>query len=94
MAQILDIPIELGLVTKESGEELKSIQDYHARTSILASSICVDASLAPYYRGANILLFDDVYRSDATLEVITDKIYEAGILSVSALTLTKTQTNI
>ena len=42
--------------------------------------------------GRNVLLFDDLYSTGSTLEVITRKLKENRVKNVYVLTLTKTRT--
>jgi competence protein ComFC len=44
--------------------------------------------------GQGILLFDDLYRSGATMDAITAELYESGkAMDVFALTITRTRSN-
>ena len=46
------------------------------------------------YKGKDVLLFDDLYRSGTTLKEITHMLYEQGkVKSVYIVTMTKTRVN-
>lgn len=78
------------LVKVKLTDELKNIKDYEARRSILKGAFTVRKSET---EGKNILLFDDLYRSGATLRTITDVLRDEGkAKTVYVLTLTKTRT--
>ena len=48
----------------------------------------------PHTTGKNVLLFDDLFRSGATMNAITDVLLNQGqVTSVSVLTITKTRSN-
>lgn len=88
----LELPVyEDFLFKSQETSQLKDISDFEERLQILESVFDVkDQSLA----GKNVLLFDDLYRSGATLNAATQILYEKGnICSVYVLTLTKTRSN-
>lgn len=70
-------------------KELKNVYDYSERIKLLEGSHNVrDQSL----NGKSVLLFDDLYRSGATLNSVTKVLYEQGKCSaVYVLVLTKTR---
>jgi predicted amidophosphoribosyltransferase len=69
--------------------ELKNIYDYDDRARLLSDAYRVDVSAT---KGQVILLFDDLYRSGATMNAITRVLYETGQCNdVLALTLTRTR---
>lgn len=61
------------------------------RKELLAGLHAVDAKQT---KGKNILLFDDLFRSGATLNAITQLLMRTGkALSVRVLTITRTRSN-
>ncbi len=70
-------------------QELKNIYEYNKRIEILKDAYTV---VKREVEGRNILLFDDLYRSGATLNTITRELKEKGkVKEVYALTLTVTR---
>jgi competence protein ComFC len=70
---------------------LKGVVDPDRRRELLAGLYVIDADKT---RGKNVLLFDDLYRSGATMNAITALLLEAGgAASVRALTITRTRSN-
>lgn len=68
--------------------QLKDVFDYDERWRLLAGLHEADrARLA----GRRVLLFDDLFRSGATMNAITALLYEAGAVDVFALTITRTR---
>ena len=69
--------------------ELKNVYDYNARSRLLADAYRVDVSVTS---GQVILLFDDLYRSGATMNAIGRALYDVGqVHDVVALALTRTR---
>ena len=69
--------------------ELKNVSDLDERLKLLEGLHTVDESVT---RGKSVLLFDDLYRSGATMNAITAELYEAGkATDVFALTITRTR---
>lgn len=69
--------------------QLKNIFDFDQRLRLLDGAFEIDRSLA---NGKRVLLFDDLYRSGATLNAVTSLLYDPGGASdVVALTLTRTR---
>ncbi len=69
--------------------ELKNVYAYDERLRLLEGAHKVDASVV---RGQRVLLFDDLYRSGATMNAITAALYdEGGVADVYALALTRTR---
>jgi len=86
----LRLPVVEGVLVKtRSTAALKDIEDPKARKKELHGVFKVkDKSLA----GKKVLLFDDLYRSGATLTEITDVLYNTGkVQNVYVLTITKTR---
>jgi len=79
------------VTTTRATEQLKGVTDKARRTELLAGLHSVDGSQT---QGKNILLFDDLFRSGATLNAITDLLIGEGkAASVRVLTITKTRSN-
>jgi predicted amidophosphoribosyltransferase len=71
--------------------ELKNVYDYNDRTRLLAGAHSVDKAQV---QGRKVLLFDDLYRSGATMNAISAALYDdGGAADVFALTITKTRSN-
>jgi competence protein ComFC len=69
--------------------QLKDVFDYDERWRLLEGLHEVDDGVV---RGKRVLLFDDLFRSGATMNSITAGLYEqAGASAVYALTLTRTR---
>ena len=80
------------LIKLKETPELKNIEIFEERIELLEDVFSIkDLSIE---RG-KILLFDDLYRSGATLQVITKALYEKGKAdNVYVLTLTKTRSRL
>ena len=73
-------------------QQLKNIYDYEKRASVLQDAFSIDK---PRITGKRLLLFDDLFRSGATMNTITERLIEdGGAETVYALTLTRTQRNL
>lgn len=86
----LGIPLLNDCINKiKDTPELKDVYDYEERTKLLEGAY----SIAPdSMEGKNILLFDDLYRSGATLNAITSILYSTGkAANVYVLALTRTR---
>jgi competence protein ComFC len=69
--------------------ELKNVYDYDQRLKLLEDAFSVNTIVI---KDQNVLLFDDLYRSGATLNAITDVLYAQGeVANVYALALTRTR---
>lgn len=89
----LGIPVRNDAVTRTKDiPELKNVYDYDARIRLLADAHDVDASVVA---GQSVLLFDDLYRSGATMNAITQALYEVGrAAEVFALAITRTRSKL
>jgi len=91
IGRILKQPVDCAYVTKgrDTGQ-LKNVDDPKERSNLLRGAF---STRDKRYRGKKILLFDDLFRSGATLSEITKVLYEFGeVQNVYVLTLTKTRT--
>lgn len=80
------------IIKMRSAEELKNVSDISKRKEILEDTISFNASYD--FKGKDVLLIDDLYRSGSTLTVVTDLLYKQGNAScVSVIVLTKTRSN-
>lgn len=80
------------VLVNKGDQEMKGISDPVERLECLKASIHFSRDLD--LTGRSILLVDDLYRSGATLDVLTDLLYNEGKAhKVSVLTMTKTKSN-
>ncbi len=71
--------------------QLKNVFDLDERSKLLHGLHTVDKSIT---QGKRVLLFDDLYRSGATMNAITGELYSpGGAVDVFALTVTRTRSN-
>jgi predicted amidophosphoribosyltransferase len=86
----LDIALYRDILRKvRETPELKDIYDYHERLKLLQNNLSVANNIIG---GKNILVFDDLFRSGATLNAATKVMYEEGkVARIYVLTLTKTR---
>ena len=79
------------IVKVKETSELKSIYDYRQRLEHLKDTYTVATAKTQNH---DILLIDDLYRSGATLEAVTNVLRSKGnVRKVFALTLTRTRSN-
>ena len=77
------------LIKAKEKSELKNIFDFHERLEILKDNFIINDELI---KGKQILLFDDLYRSGATLNAATEALYQQGKAEkIYVLTLTRTR---
>jgi len=90
LAELLGVEFCPGCVTRtREVAQLKDVFDYDARWRLLDGLGDVDESKVAGRKG---LLFDDLFRSGATMNAITGALYDQGRASdVYALTLTRTR---
>jgi predicted amidophosphoribosyltransferase len=85
----LNIPLVECVTKTRETPQLKNIFDLDERLKALDGVHAVDAAAT---QGRKILLFDDLYRSGATMNAITSVLYEQGkAADVFALTITRTR---
>ena len=72
--------------------ELKNVYNYDERLRLLQGVHVIRSSIV---QGKRVLLFDDLYRSGATMNTITAALYDHGqAADVFALTVTRTRSNL
>lgn len=73
--------------------ELKNVYDFNERLKLLENAYGIEQSTLLY--GKTILLFDDLYRSGATMNAIAGALQTQGqVANVYAFALTKTRSNV
>jgi len=92
LSTVIGVPLYVdGLKKVKKTPELKEILEYAKRQQILQDAFTADGDRL---MGKSVLVLDDLYRSGATLRVITDTLYREGkVSSVYVLTLTSTRAN-
>jgi competence protein ComFC len=91
ISQRTGIPVVACVTRTREVAQLKDVHDLDERLQLLENLHGVDASAT---NGKSVLLFDDLYRSGATLNAITAALYEqGGARNVFALTITRTRSN-
>jgi competence protein ComFC len=90
LGSIIHVPLSLNtLVKTKVTQELKDVVNYEKRKEVLQDAFSIEGF---NLKEKNILLFDDLYRSGATLQTITEVLYNKGkVKNVFVLTLTKTR---
>ncbi|MFZ0890753.1 MAG: phosphoribosyltransferase family protein [Candidatus Binataceae bacterium] len=87
----LGLPLVDCLKKTREARQLKNVSDFDERLRLLKGLHKVDRSAT---RGKRILLFDDLYRSGATMNAITDALYDEGeATDVFALAITRTRSH-
>ena len=90
ISELTDIKLDINYVSKLPTEQIKSLTESDDRNLVLERAISIKDDR---YRNKNILLFDDLFRSGDTLNIIAKKLKnEGGINSIKALCVTKTRT--
>lgn len=92
LAKRLKIPFGSDWLKKaKKVPELKNVYDYDERADLLEGAHTANAAKLT---GRRVLLFDDLYRSGATMNAVTTVLYDEGdVEEVFALTMTKTRSN-
>jgi competence protein ComFC len=90
LSRKLNIPNVIdAVVTVKDIPELKNVYDYDERLRLLQGVHVIQSSIV---EGKRILLFDDLYRSGATMNTITAALYDHGLAAdVFALAITRTR---
>lgn len=87
--EALDLPVADCVTTTRPATQLKGVLDRARRNELLEGLYAVERART---RRKSILLFDDLYRSGATMNAITDLLMTQGEAAVvRVLTITKTR---
>jgi predicted amidophosphoribosyltransferase len=86
----IGIPVINNCVVKvKKIPELKNVYQYDERLRLLENAHTVDSS---FVAGKKVLLFDDLYRSGATMNAISSVLYDQGkVADVCAFAITRTR---
>lgn len=85
----LGIPVVACVSTTREATQLKGVQDVDRRKELLQGLHAVDSKRIA---GKNVLLFDDLFRSGATMNAITDLLLTEGkVATVRAFAITRTR---
>jgi len=90
IGNLINVKVDLDyLIKTKPTSELKDIEDYETRINILRNHFELKDTR---YKSKKVMLFDDLYRSGATMNVISQLFLEKGKVDrVYVLTLTKTR---
>ena len=89
IGRALDLPVAKCVSATRPTAQLKGVVDPERRRELLEGLYKVDSAQT---RGKSVLLFDDLYRSGATMNTITELLMTAGSAAgVRALTVTRTR---
>jgi competence protein ComFC len=90
LSERLQVPVRTNAVVKtKQTTQLKNIYDYGERMRVLDGAFSADPSLVA---GERVLLFDDLYRSGATMNAVTAVLQSQGqAAEVYALAVTRTR---
>ncbi len=89
ISQRLGIPLADCVTRTRNVPQLKNVFDLDERAKLLEGLHAVDKSVT---QDKSVLLFDDLYRSGATMNAITTELFETGeATDVFALTITRTR---
>ncbi len=90
LSRKLSIPnVSDAIATVKDIPELKNVYDYDERLRLLQGVHVIRSSIV---EGKKILLFDDLYRSGATMNTITAALYDRSLAAdVFALAITRTR---
>lgn len=87
----LGIPVVQCVTPTRPTTQLKSVDDAGERMKLLEGLYAVDNR---YTVGKNVLLFDDLFRSGATMNAIAELLkLKGGVASIRVLTITRTRSN-
>ena len=92
LGERLGLPVNRNAVVKaRKTPQLKNVYDYNERARLLDGAFSADAQLISEQK---VLLFDDLYRSGATMNSVATVLYQQGkAAEVYALTVTRTRIN-
>ena len=89
IGEAVNLPVAECITTTRSAIQLKGVMDREKRKELLDGLYAVDRTCT---EGKSILLFDDLYRSGATMNAIADLVKKEGrATAVRVLTITKTR---
>lgn len=89
LATALHLQLDMESLQKtRATPQLKSVVEYSKRLELLTGAFSVTGDAL---NGRRLLLFDDLFRSGATLNAITKTLEDSGVSTVFALTLTRTR---
>lgn len=89
IGRAIGLPVVECISLTRPATQLKGVMDRERRAELLEGLHAVDTSQT---RGKNILLFDDLFRSGATMNAVTDLLMREGnAASVRVLTLTRSR---
>jgi predicted amidophosphoribosyltransferase len=90
LSEQVGVPVRSDAILKvKEIPELKDVYGYDERLRLLEGAYKVQPSVV---MGQNVLLFDDLYRSGATMNAITAVLYDEGnVAEVYALAITRTR---
>ena len=80
-----------GLVKVKQTPQLKDVFDFKERVAALEGAFTVEKTKI---QGKSVLLFDDLFRSGATMNTITECLITGGAEVVYTLTLTRTRSSL
>lgn len=90
ISELTNIPVDIDCVKKLPTEQIKTLSDQEDRNIVLERAISINDKR---YKGKNILLFDDLFRSGDTLNAIAKKLKcEGEVDNIKVLCVTKTRT--
>jgi predicted amidophosphoribosyltransferase len=85
------LPLVACVTRIRDAQQLKNVFDLDQRLALLEGLHAVDKTAT---EGKGVLLFDDLYRSGATMNAVTEVLYKQGnARDVFALTVTRTRSN-
>lgn len=91
IAKGLGLPFRDCVTRTRATPQLKNVTEPEKRKELLEGLYDVDPA---HTKGKNVLLFDDLYRSGATLTAVTDVLMGKGqAAGVYVVTITKTKSN-
>lgn len=91
LSKIINVPMASDLVIKiKTTPPIKQVEDEESRKELLESAFVISDKS---YKGKDILLFDDLYRSGETLNAVAKALKTQGeVGKIYVLTITKTRT--
>jgi len=89
LAQALKLPLNMQSLKKtKTTQQMKDVGDFSARVGALEAAFACDQQL----QGKAVLLFDDLFQSGATMNVVAGTLKKQGLVkAVYALALTRTR---